>query len=254
MFFISLNCFQPIEKQMQLSGNCFSRSCVCTRNVKLGIESPSHQTRPNTEHFLFENVTKFIWWLPVLNLYDFRRIILNSFLQASNQECKNIAFAFPVTELNFYLKLPGFFCSRKLNLPNLIQIINSSAISWIKSDKFRVSPFPFHSLEMAGWFCGFVCGSENPSTCWSLVIGLYFQGISCPCASAHCSFQLCHPAPAYIEPLSPTSLIHAHNPLRDTENCCGLFSGLWENQNYQKLSHIDWPSCCLCFAAASMHS
>ena len=121
-------------------------------------------------------------------------------------------------------------------------------------DKIRQIQGFTHSLEMAGWFCGFVCGSENPSTCWSLVIGLYFQGISCPCASAHCSFQLCHPAPAYIEPLSPTSLIHAHNPLRDTENCCGLFSGLWENQNYQKLSHIDWPSCCLCFAAASMHS
>lgn len=58
MSFISLNCFRPVEKQMQLSGNCFSRSCVCTRNVKLGTESSTHQSRPNAEHFLFENVTE----------------------------------------------------------------------------------------------------------------------------------------------------------------------------------------------------
>lgn len=186
MSFISLNCFRPVEKQMQLSGNCFSRSCVCTRNVKLGTERPSHQTRPNTKHFPLENMTEsspgsFLCWMRMISVESY----WIQLLEANDQGCKNIAFTFPVIEL--LSQAPSLLCNRKVNLPNFIEI-NSSVISWIKSDKLRISQSPFHSLEMAVKFCEFACGRHwglrqllhrhpmrTTATCWSLVIGLFPQ-------------------------------------------------------------------------------
>lgn len=57
---------------MQQNGNCFSRSCVCTRNVRREREHPSHFPGPDTQSFQFEDIIKvpmatsyadFIWVL-----------------------------------------------------------------------------------------------------------------------------------------------------------------------------------------------
>lgn len=53
--------------------------------------------------------------------------------------------------------------------------------------------------------------------------------------------------------LITTSPSHVHSPLRDTQNSCGLISGLQETQNYQTASLLDLPGWHLCFAAAPKH-
>lgn len=117
---------------------------------------------------------------------------------------------------------------------------DSSIISWIKSEKFRVSPFPFYSLEISAKFCGCVCvtalgsvaapplaSDEDTYTCWSLVTGFHLCSIPCLCAWAHDSPQLFHAALAISEASSQPLSVISTTPSETMNIFVGSPLGIW---------------------------